>query len=93
MRALDPKKVWVATVLGPGVQAYWQPQAIFRERPFATLLIWARDCDKAEYLVQRLHPVLPTVAIRLENDFEAAVLRSEVLITATLAREPLVRRG
>ena len=90
-RVLAPQKVRVATVLGSGVQAYWQPQALFRERPFETLLIWARDPDKAENLVQRLRPVLPTVDIHVESNLEAAVRRSEVLITATLAREPLVR--
>ena len=90
-RVLAPEQVRLATVLGSGVQAYWQPQALFRERPFETLLIWARDPNKAENLVQRLRPVLPTVDIHVESNLEAAVRRSEVLITGTLAREPLVR--
>lgn len=90
-RMLAPARVQVATVLGSGVQAYWQPQALYRERPFATLLIWARDYDKADRLRQRLGVVLPTVDIRLEQDLETAVRGSQVLMTATLAREPCVR--
>lgn len=90
-RALAPRGVHSATVLGSGVQAYWQPQALYRERRFEKLLIWARSGAKAEHLKQRLSQVLPAVAIHVEPDLETAVRRSQVVITATLAREPLVR--
>ena len=90
-RALAPETVQTATVLGAGVQAYWQPQALYRERPFETLVICARSLDKAELLKQRLSHVLPAVEIRTEPDLETAVRQSQVLITATLSREPLVR--
>ena len=90
-RALAPACVTTATVLGAGVQAYWQPQALYRERPFKTLLIWARNLDKAEGLRDRLAPALPKVDIHVETDLEAAVRHSDVLITTTLAREPIVR--
>ena len=90
-RALAPETVRSATVLGSGVQAYWQPQALYRERRFETLLVWARSLDKAELLKQRLSHVLPAVVIQVEPDLETAVRLSQVLITATLSREPLVR--
>ena len=90
-RVFAPQTVQSVTVLGSGVQAYWQPQALYRERRFKTLLIWARCLDKAESLKQRLSHVLPTVAIQVERDLETAVRQSQVLITATLSREPLVR--
>jgi ornithine cyclodeaminase len=90
-RMLAPARVSVAAVLGSGVQAYWQPQAHYRERPFATLLIWARNPDKADQLRHRLIDVLPAVKICVERDLETAVRQSQVLITATLVREPLVR--
>jgi ornithine cyclodeaminase len=82
--------VKTAAVLGAGVQAFWQPQALYRERPFETLLIWARNLDKAEGLRQRLVRALPKVKVHVETDIEAAVRRSDVLITTTLAREPIV---
>jgi ornithine cyclodeaminase len=90
-RTLAPTSVKTAAVLGAGVQAYWQPQALYRERPFETLLIWARNLDRAEGLKARLAVALPKVAIHVESDIESTVTRADVLITATLAREPIVR--
>jgi ornithine cyclodeaminase/alanine dehydrogenase-like protein (mu-crystallin family) len=90
-RALAPREVHTASVLGSGVQAYWQSLALYRERHFSTLLIWARDGAKAEALRQRLAPKLPGVDIRLELHLELVVRRADVLICATAAREPLVR--
>ena len=58
-RMLAPSTVGTAAVLGAGVQAYWQPLALYRERPFTTLLIWARSPQKAEQLKARLSGKLP----------------------------------
>jgi ornithine cyclodeaminase/alanine dehydrogenase-like protein (mu-crystallin family) len=90
-RALAPSKIRTASVLGSGVQAYWQCLALHRERPFYTLLIWPRSRDKGEALRQRLLGELPGVDIRLEFDLEQAVRRGDVLICATASREPIVR--
>jgi ornithine cyclodeaminase len=90
-RVLAPASVTTAAVLGAGVQAYWQPQALYRERPFEVLLIWARSLDKAVRLKERLSGVLPKVEIRVARDLEATVRRCDVLVTATLSREPIVR--
>jgi len=90
-RVLAPASVTTAAVLGAGVQAYWQPQALYRERPFEVLLIWARSLDKAVRLKERLSGVLPKVEIRVARDLEAAVRRCDVLMTATSSREPNVR--
>ena len=90
-RMLAPSNVKTAAVLGAGVQAYWQPLALYRERPFTTLLIWARSLQKAEQLKRRLSGKLPDVDIRCSSDIELTVRSADVLITATLAREPLVQ--
>jgi ornithine cyclodeaminase/alanine dehydrogenase-like protein (mu-crystallin family) len=90
-RSLAPASVTTAAVLGAGVQAYWQPQALFRERPFEVLLIWARNPDKAVQLKERLAGVLPQVEIQVVADIEETVRRCEVLMTTTSAREPIVR--
>jgi ornithine cyclodeaminase/alanine dehydrogenase-like protein (mu-crystallin family) len=90
-RALAPARVRTAAVLGAGVQAYWQPLALYRERPFETLLIWARDGAKAAALTTTLQRALPDVAIRVSGDLELTVRVADVLITATAARDPLVR--
>ena len=90
-RALAPAEVGTAAVLGAGVQAYWQPLALYRERPFATLAIWARSPQKAEQLKARLSSKLPDVEIHCSTDIERTVRSADVLITATLSREPLVQ--
>ncbi len=90
-RMLAPSTVDTAAVLGAGVQAYWQPLALYRERPFGTLVIWARDPQKAAQLKTRLSRKLPGVDIHCARDIEATVRSADVLITATVAREPLVQ--
>lgn len=90
-RVLAPYHVGTAAVLGAGVQAYWQPQALYRERPFERLLIWARTPERASALAARLAPMLPGVEIQVSSNLERTVREADVLITATQAREPLVR--
>ena len=89
-RTLAPSAIDTAAVLGSGVQAHWQSLALYRERPFRTLSIWARDRQKAEQLKTRLRGELPDVEIRCSSDIEHTVRNVDVLITATLSREPLV---
>jgi ornithine cyclodeaminase len=89
-QALAPARVETALVVGSGVQAFLQPQALHRVRPFSTLLIWARDSARAVVLAGRLAEELPGVAVQVVSDLEAAVRRSEVVVTTTAAREPLV---
>ncbi|MGS5085276.1 ornithine cyclodeaminase family protein [Hydrogenophaga sp. A37] len=90
-RALAPTKVKTAAVIGSGVQAYWQPQALYLERPFERLLIWARNPEKSSQLQSALKEKLPAVQISVSTDLESTVREADVLITATLAKEPLVR--
>jgi ornithine cyclodeaminase/alanine dehydrogenase-like protein (mu-crystallin family) len=89
-RMLAPRHVATAAVLGAGVQAFWQPQALYQERPFDTLIVWARDAGKAASLAARLQPALPDVTIHVNGDLERTVRTADVLITATASREPLV---
>lgn len=90
-RTLAPAVVRTAAVIGTGVQAFWQPQALFAERPFETLLIWGRDGARAGRLANLLHPFLPGVTIAVYHDLETIVRASDVVITTTAAREPLIR--
>jgi ornithine cyclodeaminase len=90
-RTLAPESVQTAAVLGAGVQAYWQTLALHRERPFNTLLIWARNGEKALALKSRLTEDLSGVELRIEAVLEHVVRAADVLLCATLAREPLVR--
>ncbi len=90
-RVLAPQRVKTAVVVGTGVQAYWQPQALFHERPFEELLVWGRDPAKAQRLVERLRPRLDRVQIRTSDNLEEAVGQASVVMTATPAKEPLIK--
>jgi ornithine cyclodeaminase/alanine dehydrogenase-like protein (mu-crystallin family) len=90
-RLLAPPEVHTAAVLGAGTQAFLQPQALYRERPFAALRIWARDPEKASRLQARLRDRLPSVSVTVCAAAEEAVRAADVVLTATAAREPLVR--
>lgn len=88
---LAPPRITTAAVLGSGVQAYWQPLALYGERPFKRSLVRARSPQKAEVLKHRLARALPDVQIETSRDLEQVVRKADVLITATSSREPLVR--
>jgi len=90
-RFLAPPRIATAAVLGSGVQAYWQPIALHGERPFERLLIWARNPSAADRLKRRLQETFTAVEIETGEDLEGVVRASDVLITATSSREPLVR--
>jgi ornithine cyclodeaminase/alanine dehydrogenase-like protein (mu-crystallin family) len=90
-RMLAPESVRLAGVLGTGVQAYWQARALFSERKFKSLLIWGRDRERAEALKEKLAPWLPGVGIDVVGAVREVVEAAQVLITATTAREPIVR--
>lgn len=90
-RTLAPASVQAVTVLGAGVQAFWQVQALYHERPYKTLTIWARNASRAVQLKENLRSVLPDVTITISSDLEYAVRSADVLITTTSARTPLVR--
>jgi ornithine cyclodeaminase/alanine dehydrogenase-like protein (mu-crystallin family) len=89
-RTLAPQEVRSVSVLGSGDQAYWQSLALYGERPFETLMIWARNSERAEALRTRLSHDLPNVHVRVEWNLEQAVRQADVLVCATSAREPLV---
>lgn len=90
-RMLAPESVRVAGILGTGVQAYWQAQALFSVRKFERLLIWGRDREKTIALIQQLAPRLLDVDIVPAEDVREVVEAAEVLVTVTAARDPIVQ--
>jgi ornithine cyclodeaminase/alanine dehydrogenase-like protein (mu-crystallin family) len=90
-RTLAPRHISTVAVLGAGVQAYWQARALYHERKFENLLLWARNPSAADRLSARLRSGFSGISITVCDDIEEVVRRCDVLITATQAREPLVR--
>jgi ornithine cyclodeaminase len=90
-RALAPPTIDTVAVLGAGSQAYLQSLALHSVRPFRTLIVWARQPERAEWLARRIQVALPGVEVRVRADIEPSVRSAHVLITATPSRDALVR--
>jgi ectoine utilization protein EutC len=89
-RHLAPASVSTAGVIGTGVQARMQAQAAHLVRPFDRVLVWGRDLAKAAICA---HDIGETLGIRAEPVTDAAdlVAESQLVITTTPAREPILR--
>lgn len=93
-RYLAPRAVDVVTVIGTGLQARYQLDALACVRAFGEVRVWGRNPGHARACVDDLEarPGLPegcefSVAASLERACEGA----DVVITCTASREPLVR--
>ncbi|PJK30354.1 cyclodeaminase [Minwuia thermotolerans] len=89
-RHLAPETVTTAGVIGAGVQARLQLQAAHLVRPFERVLVWARDRDRALACAGDLETALG-VAAEAAASPEEVVRGSELVVTTTPSREPLVR--
>lgn len=86
---LARKDAFVAAILGAGVQAKLQLQALALVRPIREARIWARDISKAESVAQELSSQLGfSVTACVEP--RKAVAGSHVIVTTTPAQQPLL---
>ncbi len=88
-RHLAPASVETAGVLGTGVQARLQMQAVHLVRPFRRVLVWGRDSAKARACAADLAARLGVEA-RAEPDPAALVAASQLVVTTTPARRPIL---
>lgn len=89
-RHLAPQAVETAAVFGTGVQARLQMQAAHLVRPFQRGIVWGRDRAKTEACAADLEARLG-IPVRAEPDGERAVSESQLVITTTPARGPIVK--
>ena len=87
---LAPERVETAGVIGTGVQARLQIEAAHLVRPFARVLVWGRDKDKAEACARDIGASLGVEA-RAEADPARLVAQSQFVVTTTPAREPVLK--
>jgi ornithine cyclodeaminase len=88
-RHLARQNARVAGVLGAGVQARLQIQALAMVRPIERVLVWARDGAKADTCADDLTRRLGLDVIPVQSA-EKLVLESDVVVSATPSRTPLV---
>ncbi|MGN6551918.1 MAG: cyclodeaminase [Pararhizobium sp.] len=87
---LAPERVETAGVLGTGVQARLQIEAAHLVRPFGQVLVWGRDHAKAEACAADIAARLGIEA-RAEADPACLVAESQLVVTTTPAREPILK--
>ncbi|MGH6880865.1 cyclodeaminase [Hypericibacter sp.] len=79
-----------AGVVGTGKQARLQIQALIQVRPLTQLLVWGRDPEKAERYAREMSPVLG-LEVSVAGSVEALVRNSDIVVTTTASRTPLIR--
>lgn len=77
-------------VIGTGVQARYQVRALQQVRGFARVLVHGRSPARVQRYVAEMAPALG-VEVVAAGSAEEVVRTSDVLVTATAARAPLVR--
>ncbi|WP_375174219.1 cyclodeaminase [Pseudooceanicola sp.] len=90
-RHLAPAQVDTAAVLGTGVQARLQMEAAHQERPFRRLLVWGRDPAKAARYAEDMGARLG-IPVEPVAEIGAAVAQSQLVVTTTPSRSPLITR-
>jgi ornithine cyclodeaminase len=94
-RHLAPTRVTTVAVVGTGLQARYQLDALAVARPgFAHVRVWGRDREHAAHCLDDLlaRPGLPEgCTFAVADSVEAAVDGADVVVTCTASREPLVR--
>jgi ornithine cyclodeaminase len=89
-RALAREDARVAAILGTGLQARLQLEALALVRDIDEARIWGRNPDKALRLAAEMSRRLGIV-IRAEVDGRAAVAGADIVVTTTPADEPILQ--
>jgi ornithine cyclodeaminase len=88
---LAPAEIRTAGVIGAGVQADLQIRALKLVRDFSELLVWARDARKADAYAHNMRKAL-NISVRVAATAEDVVQHADILVTATPAKKPIIRR-
>lgn len=87
---LANRRVAQAGILGAGTQARFQLEGLLQVRRPERVVVWGRSEPRAEAFASEMHARFG-VPVEATGSINRAVEGSEVLLTATPAREPLVR--
>lgn len=77
-------------VIGTGVQARLQVEALRLVRRFDAVLVWGRDADKAKQYALEMEAKLG-ITVKPVATAEEAVRAADLVVTTTPAREPVVK--
>jgi alanine dehydrogenase len=88
-RALAKESIENVGVIGTGVQARLQIEALAKVRRFKALSVWGRDPAKASLYAEEMSRALG-IEVAPVRTAKEAVEGSDVIVTATMSTEPLV---
>jgi alanine dehydrogenase len=80
----------VLAIIGSGWQARSQVQAIVRTRPIALVKVYSRSAARREAFAEEMVAALGAEVVAVDSA-EEAVAGADILVTATSAREPVLR--
>lgn len=89
-RYLAPQEIRRVAVIGAGIQARMQLRALAQVRSIPSVSIWNRHPERARQCAAEMADELD-LAVEAVERIEDAVRGANMVITVTLAREPLVR--
>ncbi len=88
-RALAKESIERVAVIGTGVQARLQIQALAKVRRFKDLAVWGRNPAKVDHYVREMSEKIDA-EVSEARTVKEAVAGSDVIVTATMSTEPLV---
>ena len=91
-RYLARKEAHTLGVVGAGVQAWFQVEAMCAVREIHTAKIFSRNRSTAETFVRRLRNELSLDAVAVESA-QAAVQDADLVVAATTSSEPVIQRA
>jgi ornithine cyclodeaminase len=77
-------------IIGTGVQARLQAEALTMVRPLEQLLVWGRSADKAKAYAAEMADKLG-IPVKVCSTAEAVVRGSDIVVTTTASRQPLIQ--
>jgi len=89
-RYLAPQEVRHVAVIGAGIQARMQLRALAQLRTIPSVAIWNRHPERAQQCAAEMADELG-LAVKAVDKIEDALQGANVVVTTTLARDPLVR--
>ena len=88
-QALAKESISRVAIIGTGVQARLQIEALSKVRKFKSLAVWGRNPDKAAQYANEMRARLG-IEVSVAKTVQEAVTGSEVIVTATMSTNPLV---
>lgn len=88
-RCLSVKNASHAAVIGTGLQARLQIQALTLVRPIETVTVWGRDLEKAAACAQDIE-WSTSLKTRIAGSVEEALADAQIAVTTTPSRTPLI---